>query len=366
VNDRIKFANGKRKQHVTDIMLSRQSLINCGKKRGGFGDGCNGGEAFDVLEYMRRFGLPDETCQNYLAHDEECSPEHSCTNCMYIEGDLEPHCWAVPENQTVRYYVKEYGFVNGEAAIMDEVFHNGPVVCGMTAPDSFTYGYHGGVWEDLTNSSDIDHDVEIAGWGEEHGVKYWLVRNSWGSYWGEQGWFKVRRGINNMHIEEQCATAVVDVHELDEVVDGRRVGSMFGVIPRASTPQYFPNRWIKGWPHEWVHGSIKEAIRAETENVKLLDHVAQLQGLKQPVHVPHDVRVLAKTIGMQETTTHTQVDMAAIIPGSGLPVPSDPAGPPGGVLVAIGVVLGVAVSAAAALLYNKFNARHAATYASIE
>jgi cathepsin X len=38
----------------------------------------------------------------------------------------------------------------------------------------------GGVYTDLTNSSDIDHDVEVAGWGEENGEKYWLIRNSWG------------------------------------------------------------------------------------------------------------------------------------------------------------------------------------------
>jgi hypothetical protein len=55
----------------------------------------------------------------------------------------QPHCWAIPENQTIKYYVKEYGFVQGEAAIMAEIMQNGPVVCGATAPDSFAFGYHG-------------------------------------------------------------------------------------------------------------------------------------------------------------------------------------------------------------------------------
>lgn len=33
----------------------------------------------------------------------------------------------------------------------------------------------------------MDHDVEVVGWGEEDGVPYWIVRNSWGSYWGQVG-----------------------------------------------------------------------------------------------------------------------------------------------------------------------------------
>jgi hypothetical protein len=70
-------------------MLSRQTFINCGATRGGFGDGCDGGDAFDIMEYMVRYGLPDETCQNYMAHDKTCTPEALCANCMFLDGDDE-------------------------------------------------------------------------------------------------------------------------------------------------------------------------------------------------------------------------------------------------------------------------------------
>lgn len=53
---------------------------------------------------------------------------------------------------------------------------------------------------------DIVHDVSIVGFGvTEDGQKYWTVRNSWGTHWGEAGFFRVCRGVNNIAIESDCA-----------------------------------------------------------------------------------------------------------------------------------------------------------------
>lgn len=46
------------------------------------------------------------------------------------------------------------------------------------------------------------HAVKILGWGEENGTPYWLAANSFNTYWGENGFFKILRGANECYIEE--------------------------------------------------------------------------------------------------------------------------------------------------------------------
>jgi KDEL-tailed cysteine endopeptidase len=50
---------------------------------------------------------------------------------------------------------------------------------------------------DYDCSGDIDHGVLAIGYGEENGIKYWLVKNSWGPNWGEGGYFKLKRSDTN-------------------------------------------------------------------------------------------------------------------------------------------------------------------------
>ena len=54
--------------------------------------------------------------------------------------------------------------------------------------------YTSGIFEDLSGDLDVTHEISIVGFGEENGEKYWVVRNSWGANWGENGFAKVARG----------------------------------------------------------------------------------------------------------------------------------------------------------------------------
>jgi len=56
---------------------------------------------------------------------------------------------------------------------------------------------------------EANHEISIVGYGmSEDKVPYWIGRNSWGTYWGEEGWFRIRMHQNNARVEEDCDWAV--------------------------------------------------------------------------------------------------------------------------------------------------------------
>lgn len=70
----------------------------------------------------------------------------------------------------------------------------------------------------------VNHNVEILGWGETAaGVKYWIGRNSWGTYWGEGGFFRLGRGYGmdkNLRVERDCQWMVPEWGDLDKMLNG--------------------------------------------------------------------------------------------------------------------------------------------------
>ena len=201
--------------------------------------GCGGGDPWMIFEHMEREHVPDETCQPYEAKNGVCDAPGVCRNCapdaLLGSGLFPPGgpCWAVEAH--VGYGVREYGGVRGEVEMQKEIWARGPITCSLAADDAFMRDYsrsaaaHEGVYVDPTylqtpsahTSAEIDHDVEVAGWGTTpSGLPYWIIRNSWGTYWGEGGWFKLLRGSNHLFIEEDCQWATPTFDELEEALDG--------------------------------------------------------------------------------------------------------------------------------------------------
>jgi cathepsin X len=100
-----------------------------------------------------------------------------CRNCQPGEA-----CY-IPSEYYV-YKVDEYGHVKGEENMMNELYQRGPFACSIAVPQSLD-DYTSGIYYDTTFDHRTVHEVAIVGWGEENGVKFWNVRNSWGSHWGE-------------------------------------------------------------------------------------------------------------------------------------------------------------------------------------
>ena len=198
ISDRIKIA---RKGAWPDINIAPQIFVSCSD----VDHGCDGGLPINAFKYAHDNYLTDETCSIYHGRDSEngygCSPVTKCRNC-------NPHnpCFIPDEYYT--YQVGDYGSAKGEEEIMQHIYQHGPVACEIAVPEDFYLNYTGGIYEDKTGDLDPVHDISIVGYGVENGTKYWLGRNSWGEAWGENGFFKVVRGINNIAIESDCAYAI--------------------------------------------------------------------------------------------------------------------------------------------------------------
>ena len=202
ISDRIKIA---RNAAWPDINIAEQVLISC-VDYGSADDqdnGCHGGYAMDAYKWMNLNEITDETCSIYRARGRDngqtCSAMNKgCRNCNPGEA-----CY-IPDEYYV-YGVDEYGTAIGEEAMKQEL-QRGPIACGIAVPQELD-DYTGGIFCDETGDMDIVHDVSVVGYGEENGTPYWLVRNSWGHHWGENGLFRVCRGSNNINIESDCSWA---------------------------------------------------------------------------------------------------------------------------------------------------------------
>ena len=183
--------------------LAPQVLVNCAKSA----DGCQGGTMTSGYEAMLEQGIPEEGCMRYVAKDEECIDVNICRDCEGVGNG----CYAV-KNYT-KYYVTEFGEVVGEENMMKEIYARGPITCAIAITQDFL-DYKNGIFKDSTGAATLDHAISVVGWGEdEDGTKYWIGRNSWGTYWGEKGWFRIIRGEDNLGIESTCTWAVPKVPE---------------------------------------------------------------------------------------------------------------------------------------------------------
>ncbi|KAK3242536.1 hypothetical protein CYMTET_47783 [Cymbomonas tetramitiformis] len=217
--DRIKIARGAK---GIDINLSVQHILNCGKV-----GSCHGGSVVGPYAWIHSLsqndatgGISYETSNPYMA----CSSESQEGFCPYADWTCKPDnvartCSTFPPtgfcSKIVEYpkaTIAEYGEISGKKAMMAEIFARGPISCGIDAAPILKY--QSGVATDL--GEQVDHVVSVVGWGndpKEGG--YWIVRNSWGEYWGEMGYIRVKFGA--MRLEDDCAWATVATYTAAEM-----------------------------------------------------------------------------------------------------------------------------------------------------
>eukprot|EP00928_Gymnodinium_smaydae_P052266 TRINITY_DN3605_c0_g1_i2.p3 TRINITY_DN3605_c0_g1~~TRINITY_DN3605_c0_g1_i2.p3 ORF type:complete len:149 (-),score=26.56 TRINITY_DN3605_c0_g1_i2:222-668(-) len=114
--------------------------------------------------------------------------------------------------------------------------------------------------------------MEITGWGETaDGTKYWVVRNSWGTYWGNAGWFLLERGTNSLLSEKNCDWAVPDFSEVDYDLLNKVQGDYYHGVPGGA-----PNNLAAA-----VKSDAEKPVSAVALGASLSEHAASESSVLQ-------------------------------------------------------------------------------------
>ncbi|OHT16440.1 Actinidain [Tritrichomonas foetus] len=90
-------------------------------------------------------------------------------------------------------HVSQYQLVFDEGLLQGLVATYGPTAISMDASGASFQMYTSGIYDGHDCTRMHNHAVTVVGYGEENGVDYWIVKNSWGSWWGEEGYFRILR-----------------------------------------------------------------------------------------------------------------------------------------------------------------------------
>ncbi|XP_072338901.1 procathepsin L-like [Scyliorhinus torazame] len=159
------------------ISLSEQNLVDCSNSEGNHG--CNGGLMEYAFNYVQsNGGIDTEDYYPYTAKESTCkyNSKHSATTCH-------------GSNFVAR---------GNEVALAEAVATVGPISVAIDGKQHSFQFYRSGVYyEPNCNNFVINHGVLIVGYGSENGQNYWIVKNSFGLWWGDKGYIKMAKDRNN-------------------------------------------------------------------------------------------------------------------------------------------------------------------------
>ncbi|KAM6899547.1 uncharacterized protein FYW49_017627 [Xenentodon cancila] len=164
------------------MSLSPQNLVDCSTKYGNYG--CRGGFMANAFQYViSNNGIDSDAAYPYVGKRDQCKykPEYRAANCS------------------------RYGFLpkGDEFALKVGLAHIGPISVAIDASRPKFHFYRHGVYRDHTCTHNVNHGVLLVGYGTEAGEDYWLVKNSWGERYGDDGYIKMARNRHN-----QCGIAL--------------------------------------------------------------------------------------------------------------------------------------------------------------
>ena len=150
--------------------LSEQQLLDCSGSNGN--NGCSGGLMTNSFNYLKSYKSMTRASYAYTAVRGTC--KYNSANGVI---------------NTVGYKNIAVGDPNAHIAALQTA----PVSVAVAASSSVFQLYRGGIISSTGCGTSLNHAVNLVGYGTENGTPYWIVRNSWGTNWGESGYFRVLR-----------------------------------------------------------------------------------------------------------------------------------------------------------------------------
>lgn len=192
-------------------------------------DGCNGGDIESPWDHIRSkgavtggqvngtgpfgsglcrdFSLPH--CHHHGPQGKDPYPAEGKPGCKQQESRQCPkkcdkHAKAPHDDfkSDKWHFSGQVQSASGESDIAQAIMAGGPVETAFSVYADFA-NYVSGVYHHVSGSMEGGHAVRIVGWGVDNGNKYWKVANSWNPYWGEKGYFRIKRGGSECGIEDQ-------------------------------------------------------------------------------------------------------------------------------------------------------------------
>jgi len=159
------------------VSLSEQNLMDCSWSQGN--QGCNGGLMTQAMQYIiTNGGIDTESSYPYTAEDGSCT--YSAANSGSTLASFN-------------------NVASGDENALQTSVYTGPTSVAIDASQSSFQFYSSGVYSDPScSSTQLDHGVLAVGWGTSSGTAYWVVKNSWGTDWGQSGYIWMARNDNNM------------------------------------------------------------------------------------------------------------------------------------------------------------------------